>query len=256
MPDQTPDRPRYLTEHLADLRKSFLRSVVILAVGLVVAFWKSAWLFDVLLHPFKETLAKFPAVSGQVHTLQTLAPIEAFMINMKLAFVAGLIFASPFILREIWAFMSQALKAQERSAILFVFCLGLFFFGGGVWFGYSVVIPLALDFLIRYNLDYQFIPQWTLQGYFGFVVNFLMLFGVIFELPLVLMGFVAIGVATPAFLIHKWKHAIFGIFVLSAIVAPSADPITMTIIALPLVALYGVGIGLSWLASRRRNPVS
>jgi sec-independent protein translocase protein TatC len=244
-----------LTEHLADLRKGAVRSLILVAIGLGVAFWQSSSLFAALLYPFKSALAKFPQVSGQVHTLQTLTPIEAFMINMKLALVGGIVLASPLVLREIWSFTAPALKPNERGAILFVFCLGLFFFAAGVLFGYFVVIPMALDFLIRYNLDYQFIPQWTLQGYFGFVIDFLVIFGVIFELPLVLMALVAIGVATPAFLTQKWKQAVFGIFVLSAIIAPSADPITMTIVAIPLIGLYVIGIGLSWLASRRRNAV-
>src|SRR5258708_22149917 len=147
--DPLIDRPRYLTEHLTDLRKGIGRSLVMVVIGLVVAFWKSALLFEILLFPFKTALAKFPELGNQVHTLQTLAPIEAFMINMKLATVAGFLLASPFILREIWFFASPALKSNERSAILMVFCLGLFFFAWGVAFGYFVVIPLALNFLIR-----------------------------------------------------------------------------------------------------------
>ena len=173
------------------------------------------------------------------------------MIDMKLSTVVGILFASPFILREIWSFASPALKSGERKAILAVFLLGLFFFAGGLAFGYFIVIPLALEFLIQYNLSFHFIPQWTLQGYFSFVVNFLLLFGVVFELPLVLAALVAIGVATPAFLVQKWKAAVLVIFVVSAFLAPSADPITQTIVAIPLCGLYVVGIGLSYLARRK-----
>ncbi len=247
------DRPRYLTEHLSELRKGLIRSLVIAGFGLGFAFWKSDVLFTILLYPFKTALSKFPVMNNQVHTLQTLTPVEAFMINMKLATVAGLILASPLILREIWVFASPALKANERSAIFMVFCLGLFFFSGGLAFGYFLIIPMALEFLIRYNLDFNFIPQWTLQGYFSFVVNFLLIFGCIFELPLVLAALVSIGVATPAFLSQKRKHAIFAIFILSAFIAPSADPITQTLVAVPLVLLYELGILLSYLAIRRKK---
>jgi sec-independent protein translocase protein TatC len=254
MPNEITDRPRYLTEHLTDLRKGLVRCLVIVAVGLIAAFIKSDWLFAFLLYPFKTVLAKFPAIAAQVHTLQTLTPVEAFMINMKLAAIGGLLLASPLILREIWVFAAPALKAHERAAILMVFCLGLFFFLGGVAFAYFFIVPVSLEFLMRYNLDFNFAPQWTLQGYYGFVVNFLLIFGCVFELPLVLAALAAIGIATPAFLRQKRKHAILGIFILAAIIAPSADPITQTIVAVPLVILYEIGIWLSYLVVRRKTP--
>jgi len=248
-----PDKPLYLVEHLRDLRSGIVRSLVALALGVALAFWGSGTLFELLLKPFQEALAKFPELALRVPSLQTLAPVEAFMVNMKLAGVAGLVLASPLLLREIWTFVSPALKAPERMGLLIVLSFGLLFFGAGVAFGYKVIVPLALEFLLRYNLDFHFLPQWTLQGYFGFVVNFLLIFGVIFELPLVLAGLVAAGIATPAFLIHKWRHAVIGIFILAAVIAPSADPVTQTLVALPLVALYGLGILLSFIAYRKRT---
>ncbi len=251
MPNPTSDQPKYLMEHLAELRQRLLRCLALAVTGMVVAFLKSGWLFEALLHPFHKIQERFPDFAAQVRSLQTLTPIEAFMINMKLATFAGLLVASPLILREVWAFSSPALKAGERGAILAVFCLGLFFFAGGLAFGYCVIIPLALQFLVRYNLDNHFIPQWTLQGYFSFLVNFLLVFGCLFELPLVLAALVSIGVATPAFLGQKRKHAIVGIFILAFFVAPTADPVSQTLVALPLIVLYEVGIWLSYLAVRK-----
>lgn len=248
----SPDQPRYLTHHLQDLRKGIVRSLAAVAAGVTASFLLSKWMFATLLEPYRAAFRNFPELAGRLPTLQTLAPIEAFMIHMKLAVLAGVLLASPLILREIWVFVTPALKADERKGLLMVFGLGLFFFAGGLVFGYFLVIPLALEFLIRYNLAYEFIPQWTLQGYFGFTVNFLLVFGFIFELPLVLAALVAIGVATPAFLVQKWRHAVIGIFILAAIIAPSADPLTQTLVALPLVALYGVGIGLSYLVARKK----
>lgn len=252
MPNPATDQPKYLVEHLAELRQRFKRCLVIVIVGMTVAFWKSGWLFEVLLRPFRKIQGQFPEFAAQVHSLQTLTPIEAFMINMKLAAIAGLVLASPFILREIWSFSVPALKANERGAVFMVFCLGLFFFGGGLAFGYFIIIPLALKFLVGYNLDYHFIPQWTLEGYFNFLVNFLLVFGCLFELPLVLAALVSIGIATPAFLSQKRKHAIVGIFILAFFVAPSADPVSQTLVAVPLIVLYEVGIWLSYLAVRKK----
>jgi sec-independent protein translocase protein TatC len=245
------DIPRFITEHLRELRAGLIRAILAITAGSVAAFALSGWIFRTLLNPFQSVLAHFPQIAGRVQSLQTLSPVEVFMVNMKLAFIAGLVLASPFVLREIWVFSVPALKPRERSAILMVFSLGLFFFLAGLAFGYFVIIPLALRYLMWYNLIYHFMPQWTLEAYFGFVVNFLLIFGFVFELPLVLAALVKIGVATPAFLCQKRRHAIFLVFVLAFFIAPSADPITMTLVAVPLALLYEVGIWLSRLAFRK-----
>lgn len=253
MPEPTQDRPKYLTEHLGELRRSLLRSGLFALVGMVLAFWRSDLLFDWLLRPFHRALAKSIALEFQVRGLQTLEPVEAFMVDMKLAAIAGVLLASPLILWQVWSFVSPALKPNERGAILSVFLLFLAFFFGGLAFGYYLIIPMALEFLIRYNLDFHFIPQWTLQGYFSFVVSFLLVFGLLFELPLILAALVSIGIATPAFLSQKRKHAIVGAFILAFFIAPSADPVTQTLVAVPLIILYEVGILLSKVAFYRRN---
>jgi sec-independent protein translocase protein TatC len=250
------DKPRLFSVHLAELRKMMVRVLIVCGIGIVLAFLKSDWLFTALLHPFESVLAKYPQIQSKVQTLQTLTPVEAFMINMKLATLVGLLLVSPYILREIWVFAVPALKSSERQALLLVLSLGLFFFSGGMVFGYFIVIPLALQFLMNYNMSFHFIPQWTLEGYFNFVMNFLLVFGLVFELPLLLAALVSIGVATPAYLAHKRKHAIVAIFILAAFLAPSADPVSQTIVALPLVALYEVGIWLSYLAIRRKTNLS
>jgi sec-independent protein translocase protein TatC len=245
MPAPKKDIPRFLTEHLRELRSGLIRAILAIAAGAVASFAMSGWIFKALLHPYQCVLARYPEIASRVHSLQTLSPVEIFMVNMKLAFVTGVVLASPFLLREVWLFCVPALKPRERSAILTVFSLGLFFFLAGLTFGYFVIVPLALRYLMWYNLIYQFMPQWTLEAYFGFVVNFLLIFGFVFELPLVLAALVRVGVATPAFLSQKRRHAIFLIFVLAFFIAPSADPITMTLVAVPLVLLYEVGIWLS-----------
>ncbi|HVZ81956.1 MAG TPA: twin-arginine translocase subunit TatC [bacterium] len=253
MSEPVQDRPKYLTEHLSELRRALIRSGFFALAGMALAFWRSDLLFAWLLRPFLQVLSKPSAAVAHVHELQTLNPTEAFMVDMKLAAIAGILLASPFLLVQIWSFVSPALKAHERGAMLTVFILFLAFFFGGLAFGYYLIVPMALDFLIRYNLDFHFIPQWTLQGYFAFVVNFLLIFGFLFELPLVLAALVSIGIATPAFLSQKRKHAVVGSFILALFVAPSADPVTQTIVAVPLILLYEIGILLSKVAFYRRN---
>jgi sec-independent protein translocase protein TatC len=253
MESSPSDKPRFFFDHLKELRQMLVQSLIAITLGVCLAFWKSALLFQILEEPYRRTLAHFPQAETQVSALKTLVPIEAFMINMKLATAAGIVLASPFILWRIWVFVVPALKPSERVAILMVLTLGLGFFMGGVCFSYFLVIPMALQFLLQYNLDYQLIPLWTLQGYFDFTLNFSLVFGILFELPLVLAGLAGIGIATPQFLSQKRKHAILAIFILAAIVAPSADPVTQTIVAVPLILLYEVGIWLSWLVVKRKK---
>ncbi len=247
------EQPRYFFDHLVELRKGLIHSLVYTTLGIGLAFWKSGLLFNVLLHPLQRVMENFPLASLQVGGLQTLVPVEAFMINMKLATAAGLILASPFILWEAWNFISPALKFKERGAILMVFCLGLIFFTAGAAFSYFLVIPMALHFLVQYNLEYHFIPRWTLQGYFNFTVNFTLIFGLIFEFPLVLAALAAIGIVTPEFMAQKRRMAVMGIFILAVALAPSADPITMLVVAMPMVVLYELGIGMSRLVFFRRK---
>ncbi len=250
---ETKDQPRYFFDHFLELRRALIHSLVYLTLGVGLAFWKSALLFEILLRPLRTVMEKFPLTSLRVDGLQTLVPVEAFMINMKLATAAGLILSLPFILWEAWNFASPALKAKERGAVLMVFCLGLVFFLAGAAFSYFLVIPLALQFLVHYNLEYHFIPRWTLQGYFNFAVSFTVIFGLVFEFPLVLAALGAIGIVTPEFMAQKRRLAIMGIFILAAALAPSADPITMTIVAVPMVVLYELGIWMSRLAFFRRK---
>ncbi len=253
MTKPSSDKPRYLFDHLLELRQVLFHGLAAITLGVGVAFWKSAFLFQILEGPYQRTLSHFSQSAAPLGPLKTLVPIEAFMINMKLATAAGIVLASPYILRRLWIFVVPALKPTERALILAVLILGLFFFTGGICFSYFLVIPLALEFLLKYNLDYQLIPQWTLQGYFDFTLNFSLVFGILFELPLVLAGLAAAGIATPQFLAQKRKLAIFAIFILAALVAPSADPVTQTIVAVPLVFLYEVGIWLSWLVVRKKK---
>lgn len=255
MQDSPTDKPRYFFDHLMELRQILVQSLVAITLGVGMAFWQSSLLFKILQEPFLRALNHFPQSVSQVGALRTLVPIEAFMINMKLATGAGVVLVSPFLIWRIWVFVAPALKPSERVGILAALTLGLFFFFGGICFSYFLVIPLALEFLLRYNLDFQFIPQWTLQGYFDFALNFSLVFGLLFELPLVLAALAAVGIATPQFLAQKRKHAILAIFILAAIVAPSADPVTQTIVAVPLVVLYEVGIWLSWITVKRKKMI-
>ncbi|HET9869142.1 MAG TPA: twin-arginine translocase subunit TatC, partial [bacterium] len=104
MPKRPPDQPLRFTEHLGALRGTLIRMAVACGLGVVLAFLKSDWLFAALMRPFDRILEQTPVLAAKVQTLQTLTPVEAFMVNMKLATVAGLVLASPYLLREIWVF--------------------------------------------------------------------------------------------------------------------------------------------------------
>lgn len=247
------DPPRPVTDHLRDLRNAFLRSAIAAALGIGLCFWQSPKLFEVLLWPLRRGFAEAPRSVFPLGTLQTLAPTEIFLMNLRLAFVGGLLFASPWLLREIWVFVAPGLTRKERRAVFPAFLLGLLFFLAGLIFAYTVVLPLMLRFFIAYNQQLGLAPQWTLQGYLSFCVSLSLAFGLCFELPMVVWILSALGLLSTQTLKRRRKIAVLVLFIAAAAVTPTGDPLTMLLLALPLCLLYEIGIFLSQLSGGKKQ---
>jgi sec-independent protein translocase protein TatC len=243
------------SEHLMELRKGLIRSLLACLVGWIIAYWKSADFFKVLIHPVQQAYAYFPQFSSQHVFLQTLEPIEVFMINLRLIFLVGILLASPVWIREIWVFASPGLKSHERGVVFWIFTAGMFFFLLGASGAYFFIIPVALRFLIQYNIGYHLLPRWSLGKYFDFLISFLLAFGCVCELPLIMAALSFFGLVPPTFYSSKRKIAILGIFILAAFLTPTGDPVTQTILAIPLLILFELGIQLSFLAFRHRKTM-
>jgi sec-independent protein translocase protein TatC len=178
------------------------------------------------------------------------SPGEAFSAYMVLTLLSGFILSLPFFLYQAWAFAWEALTDKERKYIVFFGPLSLVFFIGGITFAFFVIVPIALKFLLSFSSPYV-VPMIGIKNYIGFVGNFVLAFGIVFELPLVLVFLVKIGIATPAFLRQYRRHAIMVILIVSAILTPP-DVVSQLLMAVPLVVLYELGVLFSAMAYRKR----
>ena len=234
--------PRSLNElsffgHLGELRDRLIKSLVAVGVGCCIAYQ--------FIDPALAFLIK--PVGHLVFT----APSEAFNARMTLTFVGGIFLSSPYVVYHIWEFVALALREEERKYIALYGPLSLIFFLSGVIFAYFVAIPYSIQFLLSFSSN-LLVPMITVNNYISYVGTLLLGFGVVFELPLILMFLTKIGIATPAFLIHYRRHAIILILIVSAILTPP-DVISQIIMAAPLLILYEIGIFISKLTFKDLN---
>lgn len=177
-------------------------------------------------------------------------PTEAFFAMLKIALFTGLLLGAPFVLYQLWRFVVPALFRRERRYFYNIFVFGTLLFYIGVFFCFFVVLPLGMNFLIRMGGDYLQ-AFFTIGNYLSFVLIFLLIFGLVFELPLVILVAVKLGLVTSETLRKKWRHVVALIFIVAAILTPTVDPFSMSLMAAPLLALYGVSLLLAHFAQRR-----
>ena len=178
-------------------------------------------------------------------------PSEAFLAHVSLTIWGGIILASPVIIYQIWRFVCLALTAQERKDVLIFGPLSLVCFLAGVAFGYGVMIPMSMQFLLSFASD-TMVPMLSVNKYISYTGSMVFAFGIVFELPLVLLFLTKIGIATPAFLIQKRKYALVIILIVSAILTPP-DVLSQFLMAGPLVVLYEIGIVVSKFTYRTKS---
>jgi sec-independent protein translocase protein TatC len=243
-PRQPEDLPRMsLLEHLEELRKRLLWSILALAVAFLPCWSFHEQIFRFLQAPLKKD---FPDLK-----LSFLGFTDPFILYFKVAALAALFVASPFVLYQIWAFVAPGLYRRERKlALPFVFFTTVFFLAGGA-FGYYVAFPFAARFLL--GIGEQFQAVITIEKYFGFLLTVLLGLGLMFELPIFILLLSLIGVVTPRFLLHYFRHAVVVIFIVAAIITPTPDVVNLCIMAVPAVGLYVLGIGAAFLAQRFRR---
>jgi sec-independent protein translocase protein TatC len=217
------------TGHLVELRSRLIRSVIALALCSVVSFYFSDHILVWLRRPLSAKLI-------------FLSPAEAFWASLKVSLFVGLFMALPVILYEIWQFVSPGLLPKERIALLPFLFLGLVGFAAGLLFGYFVALPFAIGFLIDYGEKAGMLPMISVSMYVDFNLKFLLAFGLIFELPLAILFLTRLGIMTPEFLARNRKYAVFLAFMAGAILTPTPDVFNQTIMALPLILLYEIGI--------------
>jgi sec-independent protein translocase protein TatC len=233
-------------DHLEELRWRLLWSLLAIIVCTIVGYllvtrFNVLGLLTAPLEPF---------LDGE--KLKTLSPIAPFMVTLKLALVVGAILASPIVIYQIWAFLSPALMPSEKRAIVPSLYFGLLLFLAGVAMAYFVALPVTLDFTMSFQTD-ALEPAIEVNAYLSVVIRLLLVFGLVFELPVVILALTYLGLVTPEFLAAKRRHAIAIITIVSALITPG-DVITITILMMiPLALLYELSIYLSRVVVRRRS---
>ena len=181
-------------------------------------------------------------------TLVFLAPAEAFWMHMKMAFISACIISSPVIFLEIWKFISPGLLSKEKKYEVPFIITTTFLFLIGALFCFLIVLPLAIDFLLNYKTQ-NIKPMISAEKYIDFCLKFIIAFGAIFELPVLVVFLTRMGIVTTDFLAKNRKYAIIIAFIVAAILTPTPDAFNQTLMAVPIIILYEAGI----LASRILN---
>ena len=247
MPVNVDDRFT-LFEHLDELRKRLMWAIVALTVGVVVAAVFNSLVFDLLLYPLKQVHGLAPSA----YRLTTFSPAEPFMTSLKIWVVVGIMLAAPFLIWQMWAYLGPAFTSTEKRYFYPVVIATTALFLGGVVFGYLVVLPKGLQFLLGFGSG-NFNIQNRASDYFTFVALFVLAFGAVFEMPVVLVLLAKVGVIDDRFLRKNRRYAILINAIVAAVITPSQDAFSMLAMFFPLVILYEISIPLARLVQPKRE---
>jgi sec-independent protein translocase protein TatC len=232
-----------LMEHLDELRKRIVRSFIFLALGFFACWFIRDQLVNIIQAPL-------------VHIGKTLVfthPMDPLNLKLQVALVAGAILASPFILFQVWLFIAPGLYQKEKRFVVPFMAATVGLFLTGASFGYFYVLPGALKILIV-DFGKNFTSMVTIEEYSSFFLSIILGLGISFEMPILIFFLAMFGIVSPKFLWTNMRYAVLLVFLVAAAICPSPDPWTMCIYAVPMLALYTIGIGVAWWVhpSRRR----
>ncbi|MGD0520979.1 MAG: twin-arginine translocase subunit TatC [Terracidiphilus sp.] len=224
-----------LMEHLEELRKRIVRSAIYLGLGFVVA-----WIFRDRFVTFIQAPLNHIGKS-----LVFTHPMDPLNLQLQVSLVGGAILASPFILFQVWLFIAPGLYQKERRFVVPFMAATVGLFLGGASFGYFWVLPGALKILIV-QFGHNFTSMVTIEDYTSFFLSIILGLGISFEMPILIFFLAMFGIVSPRFLWKNMRYAVLAVFLVAAVICPSPDPWTMCIYAIPMLALYLVGIGVAW----------
>ena len=232
-------------DHLEELRWRIIKTLLAIIVGSAVSFVYIDQILEILLKPTTSTSYRI--------ALQVLSVQGMFLIKWFISFISGFVLAMPVVVYQIWKFVTPGLKINEKRYALPVVLFACISFITGVSFGYLVLIPFSLEFFSGMGAGLVE-NNFSITYYFSFLTWLLLGAGLVFQLPVLSLFLSAIGVLTPPFMRHYRRHAIVTILILSSFITPP-DPVSMLMMAVPLVVLYEISIGVSWMVNHRREPV-
>lgn len=231
-----------LTDHLEELRRRIILSLITLVVAAVIASFFTSHILEILKKPAGDSLK----------TLAFFSPTEAIWAYIKIAMFCGLIVSLPVILFQTWRFISPALEERERKAIASFLWLIILFFIGGLIFAYYVLLPFALKFLLTFASS-QLVPLISIDKYLSFVFILLLGCGLVFEMPVAVLVLSRLNIITSSTLRQHRKIAVLFIFIIAGVITPTPDAFNMILMAIPMLLLYEISITLAFFTERKRK---
>ena len=232
-------------DHLEEFRWRLIKSILSIIIGGLITFFFIDNFLELLLLPLSNIDSKNPV------NLQVLSVQGMFIIKWTIALVGGIIFSVPIITYQIWKFIAPGLYANEKGFVLPLVLFSFLSFTTGILFSYFILIPYCLNFFASLSGD-TVLNNFSINHYFSFITWMLLGSGIVFQLPVISLLLSIIGLLTPPFMRHYRRHSIVAIFILSSFITPP-DPVSMLVMALPLIILYEISIGISWLVNRRNG---
>lgn len=256
MPETLPEAPETdkdslpamgFLEHLEELRRRIIFSIVAVAVGFFGCWAYREQIYGFMQRPIMDALQR----NGLSEKLVYLNPTDPFNMYLKVSLLAGLFVMSPFVLYQLWAFISPGLYRNEKRYVVpfMMSSVGLFLAGG--YFGYKLVYPQALQFLIDFGKQFQ--PMITIGEYTDLFLTIIIGMGAIFEMPILVFFLSLMGIVTAGWMWRNLRYSILVIFIIAAILTPTTDILNMCIFAAPMVALYVFSIGVAWIVHPKQR---
>jgi sec-independent protein translocase protein TatC len=239
------DEKMPLTSHLEELRKRLVNSLIVVGLGFVACYILKEQLFRIITKPLFDVL---PKNGYMVFTGLT----EAFFIYMMIAFFASLVITSPYLLYQVWKFVSPGLYKSEKKYVAPFVIISTLLFTGGVLFGYFLALPPAFKFFVEFTTD-QLKPMISFREYLSLALKFLLAFGLSFELPVFIFFATKIGLVNAPMLRKQRKYAILLIFIAAAVLTPSPDAFSQVLMAIPLMILYELSIFVAKFAAKKKQ---
>jgi len=234
----TPDEKVTLMRHLEDLRRALLVSIIAIVIAAFASFYYSDQILAIIQKPLKDV--------GMGLSLVYIGVTEGFFVKMKLSLLAGLVIAFPVVAWELWSFIAPALYPQEKRYVYTLFPIILVLFVAGVLFAYFTLLKMVLAFMVYISGDLK--PMITVDKYLSFVLTLTIPFGLVFELPVIVFFLTRIGILQASTLARNRKYALLAIFIVAAVLTPGPDPVSQTMMAVPVYLLYEISIWVAKLA--------
>jgi sec-independent protein translocase protein TatC len=244
-PDEQTGGKMSFLDHLDELRRRIIYSLLSVAAGFFIAFW---WLYDIFDFIFRPMQAMLPA--GQ--TMISIEPGEQVFLMFKIGLMAGLIIASPLVLAQVWLFIAPGLYSHEKKLAIPFVAMGTTLFVGGAAFSHYKIFPVVWGFFSTSFFDFvTFMPR--IEPAFSWYLRLMLATGITFQLPTVVLFLAKMGLITPRFMIRNFKYAVMIILILAAVLSPDPGGMGMAMMGGPVIILYIFSIGLAWAFGKKRK---